>query len=133
MKEYDMPRAQLMIEKANEYFQFDKLNGPDKPSHTKFPEDSSLGTVLRDVGIARHPADAKDVDVANKMPTPLAESLKALIRNNLKRSAPYSIQFLWWPAECWGLEVTEVDAVDASGSVGGISVLIKSPRDPLKP
>lgn len=126
-----MPRQQLMIERANEYFQYGKLSNPTtKPSWTLFPADSSLGSVLSNpaVRIADEPPST-DVDVANKMPFELAESLKEVIRNNLKRPTPYSIQFLWWPADSWKVDFIEVPPV--KGSVGGISVLIMSPADPL--
>jgi hypothetical protein len=128
-----MPRQQVMIERANAYFQHEKLIDPGlKPDPNKFPEGSSLGVVLSQVGIAR-PQPEKDIDVANSMPKCLAEALKATVRNNLSRPAPYSMQFLWWPGPEWELSICEMDPVpNVPGSIGGISIVIRSKPDPLE-
>ena len=122
-----------MAARANEVFSPDKV-GVVVKGH--FAQGQDLVLAAQAYGIAKPPTQNDDTLVLRKLPLSMQETIRAVIYANLDRPAGeqrYSIQFAWAPGSDYELTIWETPAdPKTAGSVGGITILLKTTVPPPK-
>jgi len=139
-----MPQMQVMVERANYVFASDQLNHPGfpdinvhdkklfwvKPDPAHFDEFDSkgdprkLGAIGVDLKIA---SPGVEEALLNGFPAGVQTAIRAVLRRNLQRAVGqrYGVQFGWSPG--YDYEVSIVECPPVQGSMGGITILIRTP------